>query len=116
MALKRAKESGDWKQLRRGWCWGPQKFREEMLDWTAARRSGGHSGVDIRESEEQKATRIIGQMLRKEGRQPQELAGLAKGDRTKSRIAARLRAETTTCLPCLPTGRRQAGDRQAAGR
>ena len=29
---ERAKESGDWKKLRRGWCWGPKTFREELLD------------------------------------------------------------------------------------
>ena len=92
---ERAKESGDWKKLRRGWCWGPKAFREELLDLIGERRTDGHLGIEIRESEEQRAERIIGEMLRKERWKPEELERLPKGHRTKSRIAARLRAETT---------------------
>jgi hypothetical protein len=52
---ERAKESGDWKKLRRGWCWGPKTFREELLDRIGERRTRAHAGPEIRESEEQKA-------------------------------------------------------------
>ena len=31
--LEWSRASGDWKRLRRGWYWGPQEFRQEMLEW-----------------------------------------------------------------------------------
>jgi REP element-mobilizing transposase RayT len=92
---ERAKESGDWKQLRRGWCWGPKTFREELLDRIGERRTRGHEGPEIRESEEQKAERLIGGMLRQAGWKEGELEKRAKGDKAKARIAERLRGETT---------------------
>src|SRR5258706_11027241 len=46
---ERAKESGDWKKLRRGWCWGPKTFREELLDRIGERRTRAHEGPEIRE-------------------------------------------------------------------
>ena len=33
-----SKESGDWWQLRRGWCWGPKSFRENLLEQTGAKK------------------------------------------------------------------------------
>ena len=92
---ERAKESGDWKKLRRGWCWGPKTFREELLDRIGERRTRAHEGPEIRESEEQKAERLIGGMLRQAGWKEGELEKRAKGDKAKARIAERLRAETT---------------------
>jgi len=92
---ERAKESGDWKKLRRGWCWGPKTFREELLDRIGERRTQAHEGPEIRESEEQKAERLIGGMLRQAGWKEGELEKRAKGDKAKARIAERLRGETT---------------------
>ena len=92
---ERAKESGDWKQLRRGWCWGPKTFREERLDRIGERRTRAHEGPEIREAEEQKAERLIGGMLRQAGWKEGELEQRAKGDKRKVRIAERLRGETT---------------------
>jgi len=92
---ERAKESGDWKKLRRGWCWGPKTFREELLDRIGESRTRAHEGPEIRESEEQKAERLIGGMLRQAGWKEGELEKRAKGDKTKARIAERLRSETT---------------------
>ena len=53
-----------------------------------------HAGPEIRESEEQKAERFIGGMLRQAGWKEGELEKRAKGDKAKGRIAERLRAET----------------------
>jgi REP element-mobilizing transposase RayT len=92
---ERAKESGDWKKLRRGWCWGPKTFREELLDRIGESRTRAHEGPEIRESEEQKAERLIGGMLRQAGWKEVELEKRAKGDKAKARIAQRLRGETT---------------------
>src|SRR5437016_4664015 len=36
--LEQAKESGQWEQLGRGWCWGPTGFRKELLGWIGERR------------------------------------------------------------------------------
>ena len=54
-----------------------------------------HHGEELRESDEQKARRLIQRMLAEVGWQGADLEGRAKGDTTKARIAARLRAETT---------------------
>jgi len=90
-----AKESGDWKALRRGWCWGPKTFREELLEMIEEKRTPGHTGEEVRESEEQKAERLIGGLLRKLGWSDDELENRAKGDKAKARMAEKLRARTT---------------------
>ncbi len=90
-----AKESGDWKGLRRGWCWGPKTFREELLEMIEEKRTPGHTGEEVRESEEQKTERLMGELLRKLGWTEEELENRAKGDKAKARIAENLRARTT---------------------
>jgi len=107
-----SKESGDWRKLRRGWCWGPNSFREELLEQIGAKKGAAHHGEELWESDEQKAQRMVAGMLREVGWKESELGRRLKGDVKKGRMAARLRAETTTCLPCL----RALTHRQAAGR
>jgi len=92
--LGMSKESGDWKRLRRGWCWGPQGFREELLELIGQKRGKQHYGEELRESDERKAQRLVAGMLRQEGWTEEELKVRRKGDRKKARMAARLRAET----------------------
>jgi len=93
--LERSQESGDWKRLRRGWCWGPKTFREELLEWIGQKQGPQHYGEELRESEEQKAQRLVAGLLRQAGWTEEELERRRKGDRKKARMAARLRAETT---------------------
>jgi REP-associated tyrosine transposase len=62
------KENGDWSKLRRGWCWGPLRFREDLLEQIEARKGTHHHGEELRESEEQKAQRMVAEMLREAGR------------------------------------------------
>ncbi len=50
---------------------------------------------ELSESDQQKAERIIGEMLRRAGWEDADLSKLRKGDRQKARMAARLRRETT---------------------
>lgn len=90
-----AKENGDWARLRRGWCWGPEDFREELLGRIQKMKGPYHHGEELRESEEQKARRLIQRMLAEAGWQVSDLEERAKGDTTKARVAASLRAETT---------------------
>ena len=53
-----------------------------------------HHGEELNESDEQKAERLVGQMLRAGGWTEEELKHRPKGDIKKARMAARLRTET----------------------
>src|SRR5260221_4644629 len=93
-AQERSRESSDWKQLRRGWCWGPKGFRAELLELMGEQQGPQHYGEELKESDEQKAQRLMKEMLRKGGWTEAELRGLRKGHPKKAQMAARLRAET----------------------
>jgi REP element-mobilizing transposase RayT len=93
--LEISKESGEWKKLRRGWCWGSERFRERLLEMVAVKQGQQHHGRELRESDEQKAERRVGEMLRKMGWAETELRKRRKGDKWKARMAAQLREETT---------------------
>jgi REP element-mobilizing transposase RayT len=87
-------ENSDWKQLRRGWCWGSKEFREELLELIEQKQGEQHHGEELKESEEHKAERLVGEMLRAAGWTKEELKHRPKGDIKKTRMAARLRSET----------------------
>lgn len=93
--LEFSKATGDWKKLRRGWCWGPKEFREELLEWIGKKQGGQHHGEELRESDEQKAEGLVAEMLGQAGWSEGELKGRRKGDKKKAGMAARLRTETT---------------------
>ena len=99
--LEASKESADWKRLRRGWCWGPKGFREEMLELIGQKQGKQHYGEELKESDEHKAQRLLGEMLQKAGWRESELRRRPKGDVRKARMAARLRAETTMTWPWI---------------
>jgi hypothetical protein len=80
---------------REGWCWGPKGFREELLEMIAARQGPQHHGPELKESDAQKAERLVKEKLRKLGWTDKELKERRKGDRQKARLAAQLRKETT---------------------
>src|SRR5438034_3576751 len=50
--LEHAKESGDGKHLRRGWCSGLKGFREELLELIGQKQGKQHYGQELRESDE----------------------------------------------------------------
>ena len=60
-----------------------------------------HYGEELKESEEQKARRLLAEMLHKAGWREAELRRRRKGDVRKARMAARLRAETTMTWPWI---------------
>lgn len=97
--LERSQENGDWKRLRRGWYFGPKEFREEMLEWIGAKQGEHHYGEELRESDEQKAERLVAQSLSKWGWTENELKARRKGDVKKAHLAAQLRAETAVTWP-----------------
>jgi len=92
--LERSQEEDDWKRLRRGWCWGPKEFREELLERIGEKRGPEHYGEELRESEEQKAERLIAGRLGKLAWSTEDLKTRRKGDAQKARLAAQLRKET----------------------
>ena len=93
--LEWSQENSEWKPLRRGWCWGPKNFRAAMLERMGAPQGHQHHGAALRASDEQRAERLAGQMVRELGWTETELRQQRKGDRQKARMAARLREETT---------------------
>jgi hypothetical protein len=93
--LELSKAAGDWKKLRRGWCWGPKGFREELPEMIAEKRGRQHHGEELKESDEQKAERMVLGKMRKLGWTQNELKLRRKGDKKKVWLAAQLRRETT---------------------
>ena len=49
-----------YKRLRRGWCFGDQGFRKELLGQMAERVGESHYGAERQESDEEKAERMVG--------------------------------------------------------
>src|ERR1700722_436858 len=99
METRRSEETEpDWKPVRRGWCLGGKKFREELLAAMRGRAGPNHGGAERRESEEVWATQLVKEELRRRGWTDKDLAQRRKGDAKKLRIALRLRHETTMTL------------------
>ncbi len=95
---RREEEEEDWAKLRRGWCFGDDAFRQELLAQVQEKAKPSHDGRERQEAAEEKAKRIIGEELRTLGWASAELGRRRKGDREKVRIARRLRVETTVSL------------------
>jgi hypothetical protein len=93
--LELARENGDWKRLRRGWCLGPKEFREELLDRIEEKRGKQHLGRELKESDEQKAERLVMQMLRRQRWTFERLRRQPKGNKVKATMAKQLREGTT---------------------
>jgi len=98
---ERNKQAGDWNRLRRGWCCRSKTLRQDMLECIEQVKGIQHHGTELLESSEQKAARLLEQMLREAGWQQTDLRELPKGDQGKARMAARLRTETTMTWPWI---------------
>jgi hypothetical protein len=72
-----------------GWCVGSEAFRKELLAQTKA--GPEHFGEEIRESEAEKAERLIHEELKALGWREADLERPPKRDPVKVRIALRLR-------------------------
>jgi plasmid replication initiation protein len=88
----------EWKAIRRGWCFGEETFRHELLAQMGGQMGEHHYGMERWESAEDKAARIVQEELVKAGWTEQELAARPKGDPVKVITAARVRQETTMTL------------------
>lgn len=93
--LEWSKKKGDWERLRRGWCFGPKEFREELLEMIEQKKGPCHHGAELRESDEQKAERLVGRMLREHRWDREQLRRRLKGDKVKVAMAKQLRRSTT---------------------
>jgi putative transposase len=99
LEARRAQESGEeFESIRRGWCFGDEEFRRELLAQVEGGVGKFHYGSEIQEAAEAKAIRIIDEELRRAVWTEAELALRKKGDPRKVQIAHRLRAETTVTL------------------
>jgi putative transposase len=87
-----------WNKIRRGWALGSNVFRQELLKAMEQRSSEYVAGDEIRESEEQRAERIVKGQMRLLGWTNQDLPQLRKGDKRKVKIAKLLRQQTTMTL------------------
>ena len=88
-------EPGEWKALRRGWCYGDEQFRTELLAQMSEKIRWHHGGSERLESAEFKAHRLLAEELARRGWNAAHLEHRRKGDAEKIKIARRLRSETT---------------------
>jgi REP element-mobilizing transposase RayT len=88
-------EGDEFKPIRRGWCLGEQKFREELLAQMSEQMGAEHYGEERAEAAEALAELIIAEELKLGRWQESDLKTRPKWDSVKVALAARLRAETT---------------------
>src|SRR5437667_7789175 len=82
------------KPLRRGWCWGGEEFKQQLLARMEGQLGDHHSGELKRETADARTERIIAEEMARLGWSKEQLAQKPKSDPGKLAIAARLRAET----------------------
>jgi len=90
-----AEEGEEFKPIRRGWCLGEEKFREELLTQMSERMGAEHYGQERAETAETLAELIIAAELKRGRWQEADLKTRPKGDSVQVALAARLRAEKT---------------------
>ena len=100
METRRQQESGgeEWAAVRRGWFFGADELKQELLAQASERVGAQHYGAERQESGEAKAERLVREELKKLRWTEADLAERRKGDPGKVRIARRLRQETTMTL------------------
>lgn len=91
----------EFEPIRRGWCFGDDEYRKELLELVEAKAGANHYGEELRESAEAKAERLLAAELKRLGWSSADLKKKRKGDPEKVALAARLREETTVTLAWL---------------
>ena len=92
---RRGDEPAEWKALRRGWCFGEEQFRAELLEQMRGKLGAHQGGVERAESALAKAERVLSEELQGRGWDAADLERQRKGDEQKIQVAKRLRTETT---------------------
>ena len=98
MEERRQDSPEDYGRIRRGWCWGEEAFRKELLAQVEDRRGASHYGEELQESATAKAERLAKEGLEDLGWTEAELGARRRGDGAKLELAVKLRAETTMTL------------------
>jgi putative transposase len=99
LETRRAQETeGEFKTIRRGWCLGDERFRQELLERAERCVGENHFARTRIETAEEKARRIMEEEFERLGWQALDLTARAKGDVNKVRIAQRIRQETSVTL------------------
>ena len=111
---RREENPEDYAGIRRGWCWGDESFRQELLLQLESVGVAGRSGGASTETATEKAERLAREELAKLGWKEADLAQRRKGDPWKFKIAMKLRAETTMTLNWI-AGRLQMGTASSLG-
>ncbi|MEK7684393.1 MAG: transposase [Verrucomicrobiota bacterium] len=88
----------DWKEIRRGWYFGDETFRQELLAQVAGGSGPNHYAQPKRQSAAELADQMVLAELKQLAWSEADLAERRKGDPAKVRIARRLRQETAVSL------------------
>jgi REP element-mobilizing transposase RayT len=83
------------RKIERGWCYGSEEFRQELLAQMETSFGRHHAGSEKQESAQAKAERIVTEELQRRKIALEELEQLKKANPLKLKIALRLRQETT---------------------
>jgi hypothetical protein len=98
MEERRAQETEDeFKAIRRGWSYGDEQFRQELLAQMTEQVGAYHYRPEVQESAEEKAHRIVAEELPDDDGRSRTWPASA---RVSPAMARRLRAETTMTLNC----------------
>ena len=92
---RQSEDPDQFKGLRRGWCFGEETFRAELLEQMSGQIGTQHGGSERQETALAKAERLLAEELRQRGWDEEELMRRRKADREKLAMAQRLRTETT---------------------
>jgi hypothetical protein len=113
---RRADDPEQWKALRRGWCFGEEEFRAELLEQMSGKMGAHHGGSERAESAEAKAERLLDEELHRVGWNMEDLVSRRKADEQKVQIARRLRSETTMTWAWIAAHLRMGAPGYAANR
>ncbi len=95
MEARRAAENGaTYKPIRRGWFFGEQALKQELLGQMSKRLGPEHYGQERQESQMVQAEQVVKEELRRRRWMEATLGERKKGEIEKVKIAVRLRQET----------------------
>ena len=95
---RHAEDGGEFKAIRRGWFFGNDALKQELLAQATEKTGPWHYGELVQESAVAKAERIVMEELAQRHWDATILAARRKGDTEKVLIAQRLQRETTMTL------------------
>lgn len=103
---RQAEAGGEFKAIRRGWFFGGDELKKELLALATEKTRQSHYGELVRESATAKAERMVREELTKRKWEEASLVARRKGDPGKVAIAQRLRRETSKSISPATRSRR----------